>query len=684
MAEALARAPATTFIRCNSLSPGGNQLVAARLQKAVAQAAGAIGGATAAPHPRVGGGVAMVVRGGDHPHQPPSSTSSSPQVTGVVITNRRAGEAVLKGAELYVPGALACSADVLKDDLVEIFAAVESDPGASGSNGGTLAVGPPRGTTLPSLAEFLEASVDGSAGAATTAPAAATAIAQQAAEQGGFVAVPIGAGRMQMTRAQVFAADTGLAVRVERRHGARAPPPPPMDLLLPALGGEGMQQQLPSMVAALALAPPPGARVLDMCSAPGGKSTLLAWLVAGGWELQQQQQQEQEQERERRPCTVGGTVIALDRTHAKADEVRALARELGVGHIVDARKMDATQCCADDEEQGEDEGSGGGGQDQDDDARGGDDNSSSSDSGDQQQQAAKAPSLNAKALARACRRVGVMRARNILTREKAVLEMRRNGLPERLADAVFVAANEAAAVFDASGGTTEPQVIAAVSEATKAAAQAAFSAASEGGNTNANANDERFPPASFSHILLDAPCSAMGLRPRLAQPHTLASLRRTAHYQRRLLRQAVRLLAPGGALVFSTCTVSPLENEANVRWVLDTYPGVMRLVAPPAHICPLIGGPGLTEPADRERAAELLRVHGRSDGDRASASALHGDDAEEARAAWEKSLETDLKWLSPEEARLVQRFDPADSDKDTIGFFVARFEKAAAAAAADG
>eukprot|EP00959_Pyramimonas_sp_CCMP1952_P149443 3127194-Pyramimonas_sp.AAC.1 len=59
-------------------------------------------------------------------------------------------------------------------------------------------------------------------------------------------------------------------------------------------------------------------------------------------------------------------------------------------------------------------------------------------------------------------------------------------------------------------------------------------------------------------------------------------------YARRLLDQAVALLAPGGALVYSTCTISPMENEANVRYVLDHYPN-MSLV--PAH--PLVGGPGL-------------------------------------------------------------------------------------------
>lgn len=40
-----------------------------------------------------------------------------------------------------------------------------------------------------------------------------------------------------------------------------------------------MLQNLPSLLAAHVLAPRPGARVLDMCAAPGGKTTALAQLM---------------------------------------------------------------------------------------------------------------------------------------------------------------------------------------------------------------------------------------------------------------------------------------------------------------------------------------------------------------------------------------------------------------------
>jgi hypothetical protein len=66
-----------------------------------------------------------------------------------------------------------------------------------------------------------------------------------------------------------------------------------------------------------------------------------------------------------------------------------------------------------------------------------------------------------------------------------------------------------------------------------------------------------FPPESFDSLLLDAPCTAMGLRPRLLQPLTYNDVRQAEAYQRLLIAAAVQLLKPGGCMVFSTCSVNP-------------------------------------------------------------------------------------------------------------------------------
>lgn len=56
---------------------------------------------------------------------------------------------------------------------------------------------------------------------------------------------------------------------------------PPADIL----PGEFMLQNLCSLVAAHVLAPTPGSRVLDMCAAPGGKTTALAQLMRNEGEV---------------------------------------------------------------------------------------------------------------------------------------------------------------------------------------------------------------------------------------------------------------------------------------------------------------------------------------------------------------------------------------------------------------
>ena len=50
------------------------------------------------------------------------------------------------------------------------------------------------------------------------------------------------------------------------------------------------------------------------------------------------------------------------------------------------------------------------------------------------------------------------------------------------------------------------------------------------------------------------------------------NVRLCAARQREILENAVRCVAPGGRLLYSTCTFSLEENEQNVAWLLDTYP----------------------------------------------------------------------------------------------------------------
>lgn len=77
----------------------------------------------------------------------------------------------------------------------------------------------------------------------------------------------------------------------------------------------------------------------------------------------------------------------------------------------------------------------------------------------------------------------------------------------------------------------------------------------------------------FDRILCDVPCTGTGtlarnpeIRHRL-QPEELA---RQAARQREILSAGLRLLAPGGRLLYSTCSMEPEENAAVVEACLSS------------------------------------------------------------------------------------------------------------------
>ena len=133
-----------------------------------------------------------------------------------------------------------------------------------------------------------------------------------------------------------------------------------------------------------------------------------------------------------------------------------------------------------------------------------------------------------------------------------------------------------------------------------------------------------FYPESFDKILLDPPCSALGLRPRLSMTiKNFADMWNIVEYQRGFVDNAITLLRVGGVMTYSTCTFNSSENESMVKYILDTHPS-MKLVK--INIDFGLGG---------------LSTSG----------------------------------LTDEQEQSVKRFDPSNESLDTMGFFVAKFLK---------
>ncbi|KNA09763.1 hypothetical protein SOVF_150590 [Spinacia oleracea] len=406
-----------------------------------------------------------------------------------VIVSRKCAEAVLRGAQVYVPGVLACSAHVEEGDSVAVSVAIEQHV-----PGGKWGTGITRGIVLQGL---------------ETDP--------QYFQRKGLY---IGQGTTMMSRAGIFRVLQGVAISMSNRV-----------FNLPSfnnvLEGDIFLQNLPSIIVAHALDPQKGERILDMCAAPGGKTTAIAMLMRDE-----------------------GEVVAADRSHNKVIDVQNLAAEMGLKSIVTC-KLDAVKSVATEKVS---------------------DIDVTEDTSSSKSCSIVKEKLNG----------NMLHKENVVSNRRKDKDSIKNGIGKN----------------HVSGGRVE--------------------------------KSKGFARNSFDRVLLDAPCSALGLRPRLlAGEETLESLKSHKLYQRKMFDQAVQLVRPGGVLVYSTCTINPGENEALVRYALDTY---KFLSLAPQH--PRVGGPGLVG------RCEL------SDG----------------------YIE---EWLRPGEEELVQRFDPSTSD--TIGFFIAKF-----------
>jgi len=86
---------------------------------------------------------------------------------------------------------------------------------------------------------------------------------------------------------------------------------------------------------------------------------------------------------------------------------------------------------------------------------------------------------------------------------------------------------------------------------------------------------ETFPDGYFDRILLDAPCSGLGVirrNPEAKWRLFSGDITRLAAVQKSLLKNAAARLKPGGTLLYSTCSTSEAENELVVEDFLLNHP----------------------------------------------------------------------------------------------------------------
>jgi 16S rRNA (cytosine967-C5)-methyltransferase len=99
------------------------------------------------------------------------------------------------------------------------------------------------------------------------------------------------------------------------------------------------------------------------------------------------------------------------------------------------------------------------------------------------------------------------------------------------------------------------------------------------------ADGRRIPvrDASFDRVLLDAPCTGLGVlrrRPDARWRVQPGDAGRLAALQRELLTHAARAVRPGGRLVYSVCTLTRIETLAVDAFAASELPGLVALEPP--------------------------------------------------------------------------------------------------------
>jgi len=77
--------------------------------------------------------------------------------------------------------------------------------------------------------------------------------------------------------------------------------------------------------------------------------------------------------------------------------------------------------------------------------------------------------------------------------------------------------------------------------------------------------DSDLPTLKPDRILVDPPCSALGIMPKVYEKTTTTEIEALARYQKQFLKAASKIVKPGGRIVYSVCTLTMQECEQNAQ-----------------------------------------------------------------------------------------------------------------------
>ena len=164
----------------------------------------------------------------------------------------------------------------------------------------------------------------------------------------------------------------------------------------------------------------------------------------------------------------------------------------------------------------------------------------------------------------------------------------------------------------------------------------------------------------FDLIVLDAPCSGEGMfrkQPDATQYWDASYPASCARLQREILEDAIKMLAPGAHLVYSTCTWSPEENEDIVAWLLEEFPLELEQV-------PLING--MVEGIDFPETARMYPHRFKGEGQFVAKFKFLGENKTKKSKPVRSNLTTEQKklWAEFEKKHLLE---PIGGRLETFG-----------------